>query len=385
MSYALRAGCNLFDTSANYMRGESEALIGKVLKEDGQRDAFVITKSGYDEREGLDADVTRDLLHPDFLETRLRLSLERLQSRVIDGFLLHSPETSMKSTADEATSEGFYERIRTAFEFLEDRVANGTIRYYGISSNTFHLSTENRDTIRVQRLLAIAEHVATTHHFRLIEFPFNLVEQDALTRHHGGASLIELARANKLVTIGNRPLNAKGPAGALRLALAVDYERALEFEGSSDVFEECMSLVKQQLGKRGLSDDPRDYAIVSFLSDNWMTVGNPDAVNELFAHLHRFLDTLYEGEIPTADLDAYRRFYYQAVACAKRVMAARTIAFKEEMISKGVLDRNDTRPLALISCEKYLNSGLDHVVVGMRRREYVDTLKPLFGRVWTSA
>ena len=51
--HALSSGCNLFDTSANYMKGESEKLIGKVIKENPKYDSFVITKSGYDQSENL--------------------------------------------------------------------------------------------------------------------------------------------------------------------------------------------------------------------------------------------------------------------------------------------------------------------------------------------
>ena len=49
LARALRSGCNLFDTSANYMNGESEQLIGTVLQDNPQYDSFVITKSGYDD------------------------------------------------------------------------------------------------------------------------------------------------------------------------------------------------------------------------------------------------------------------------------------------------------------------------------------------------
>src|SRR6266446_5587408 len=77
--HALRSGCNLFDTSANYMDGGSEKLIGKVLTENSKYDAFIITKSGYNESEKLkivEGGVGKDnLIHPDFLKNRIELSL----------------------------------------------------------------------------------------------------------------------------------------------------------------------------------------------------------------------------------------------------------------------------------------------------------------------
>src|SRR5688500_3725955 len=52
LSYALNQGCTLIDTSANYVNGKSELLIGKVLTETSA-DAFVITKAGYIQNDNL--------------------------------------------------------------------------------------------------------------------------------------------------------------------------------------------------------------------------------------------------------------------------------------------------------------------------------------------
>ena len=47
LSRALVCGCNLIDTAANYTNGDSEQVIGEVLAEHPEHDAFIITKAGY--------------------------------------------------------------------------------------------------------------------------------------------------------------------------------------------------------------------------------------------------------------------------------------------------------------------------------------------------
>jgi aryl-alcohol dehydrogenase-like predicted oxidoreductase len=377
--HALRSGCNLFDTSANYMHGESEILIGNVLENNPQYDSFVITKSGYDEREELDVTLTRDLLQPEFLRTRVELSLSRLRKRPIDAFLLHSPEAYLSPSDTALSTQDFYARLKKAFEFLEEQVSRGSIRYYGISSNTFHLTTENPDTINLHQVLKIAEGVLSPNHFRLIEFPFNLIEADALKQHHGAFSLIELAHSNNLVTIANRPLNANSLDGSVRLAVPDDYKQVLEYNDDGGIFNDCVTRIERQLRRLSNSEDPMDFAILQYLKSNWTAIAGPDAVGQLFEeYLHPLLNRIYEGCIAPDDLVVYRTFYDKALAHSRKVMIQRTIAFQNRMIEAGVIKKDDGRPLPLKACEIYLNSGIDHVLVGMRKSEYVDMLKSLF-------
>src|SRR4051794_9136631 len=47
LKLALRSGCNLIDTSANYTDGGSERLIGRVLRELDRSRIVVVSKAGY--------------------------------------------------------------------------------------------------------------------------------------------------------------------------------------------------------------------------------------------------------------------------------------------------------------------------------------------------
>jgi aryl-alcohol dehydrogenase-like predicted oxidoreductase len=121
---ALKAGVKLIDTSSNYTNGESEKLIGEVLKEYPEFNPIIVTKAGYIQGDNLNHIVTSDDLvvisdhlkhsiHPDFLKDQLTRSLARLQKESVDVFLLHNPEYFFQ--IENASSEEFYQRIKKAF------------------------------------------------------------------------------------------------------------------------------------------------------------------------------------------------------------------------------------------------------------------------------
>ena len=70
----------------------------------------------------------------------------------------------------------------------ETEVAQGYIRYYGVSSNTLPNPTAQGTTTDLRRLLAVAREVAADHHFKLIQFPYNLLEDGARKLHYGDRS-----------------------------------------------------------------------------------------------------------------------------------------------------------------------------------------------------
>jgi aryl-alcohol dehydrogenase-like predicted oxidoreductase len=89
LNKAISFGCNLIDTAPNYSNGESELLIGKVIKENSQKDLFIITKAGY--IQGQDFELAEKFngsikigensyysLNTDFIDHQLKKSLKRL-------------------------------------------------------------------------------------------------------------------------------------------------------------------------------------------------------------------------------------------------------------------------------------------------------------------
>ena len=249
LNKALRSGINLIDTSANYADGGSEQLVGEVLDnmiaagEISREEIVIVSKVGYlqgqnyalsrerkqqgrpfpelvDYHEGLE-----HCIHPEFLADQLDRSLERLKLAALDFYLLHNPEYYLSwaqkngLALEEARSE-YYRRIRKAFEFLEEEVAKGRVRYYGISSNTFPAAGDQIDFTCLETILDIAESISAAHHFRLVQLPFNLLEPGAVLQKNqpGGNSVLEFARRKDLGVLVNRPLNGFYNNQLVRLA-----------------------------------------------------------------------------------------------------------------------------------------------------------------------
>ncbi|MER8806310.1 aldo/keto reductase [Mesorhizobium australicum] len=116
------AGLNAIDTADAYSRwvpgnkgGESETIIGKWMKDRGNRDkVVVITKVGSDMGQG-----HKDLSAA-YIEKAVDASLKRLQTEFIDLYLSHWPDPT---TPYEETL-GVYEKL----------LAKGKIRYAGCSN-----------------------------------------------------------------------------------------------------------------------------------------------------------------------------------------------------------------------------------------------------------
>lgn len=249
LALALRQGVNLVDTSANYADGSSEELIGTVLRrlhDEGAvpREAVVVvTKGGYIQGQNHQISQQRqaegrgwpDLvpygpglehcIHPQFLEDQIARSLQRLQMDTLDVYLLHNPEYYLSWARREgkglpAAREEMARRLRLAFAHLEEEVARGRIRRYGVSSNTFPAPAADPDHISLARLWDLATEIGPDHHFRVIQFPMNLLEPGAAAEPNqpGGQSVLAFARAQDLAVLTNRPLNAVHEDRLVRLA-----------------------------------------------------------------------------------------------------------------------------------------------------------------------
>lgn len=269
---ALLSGINIIDTSANYADGGSEKLVGKilqqlVLKEQLQREeVVVVSKAGYLQGQNYQLSQKRkaagrpfeDLvlydeglehcIHPEFLAEQLTMSLERLRLETIDCYLLHNPEyylswAKTQNLKKEIVKKEYLRRIKAAFIHLELEVAKGRIAYYGISSNTFVRPEKHFEFTSLAQIWDIAEAISPQHHFRIIEFPCNLLETAGITEKNQPAnkSLLEFAVEKGLGVLINRPLNAIQEGRLIRLSEKV-YQgeaarQALEFKNKVEALE----------------------------------------------------------------------------------------------------------------------------------------------------
>lgn len=236
---AVLSGINLIDTSSTYTDGNSELLVGAVLKklvtdDKVSRESIVIvTKGGYLQGQNFTLSQLRkkdnkpfeDLveyqkglehcIHPEFLEDQIQRSLKRLGVETIDIYLLHNPEYYLKWAKNnnidiEIARKEYYSRIKKSFEHLEKEVQKGRIKHYGISSNTFPSSMDDFDFTSLEAVIKIAKEISANNHFSVIEFPMNLAEANAFTKvnQSNNMTLLQLAQSNNIGVLINRPLNA---------------------------------------------------------------------------------------------------------------------------------------------------------------------------------
>jgi aryl-alcohol dehydrogenase-like predicted oxidoreductase len=419
---ALQGGCNLLDTSTNYMDGQSERLMGRALRSsDIKRErVVVVTKVGYAQGSNLELarkrqaegkpyaemnEVSRDCWHcvsPEWISDQLTASLDRLGLETVDVLLLHNPEYFFKAQNSSQDHREYYERLRRAFEYLETEVAQGRIRWYGVSSNTFPEPREAADYTSLEILWEMAEEWTAKnskpHHFAVIQFPFNLFEPGArLETNNSGKSVLEFAREKGLGTLVNRPLNAFTANRLVRLADFPNHHEIDTIElakrslqAATDIESACPVADQIEVSR---------IAWAHIIKRNWARIGDllawrdafrwqikpafEEALTQLKAHAQ-------EEQIPefTAWLEKYEpteRLLFDAVTA----MLEQEAAFRSRRIL-AALDETARTLKDCSSCElsrKTLrvllgSAGVSSVLVGMRRPEYIkdvlgEPLKPL--------
>jgi aryl-alcohol dehydrogenase-like predicted oxidoreductase len=266
---AVEGGANVIDTAINYRFQRSERSIGGALQQlfakGFQRDELILcTKAGfltpdgempddpneYFSREYLEKGIFRaeeiaagcHCMAPRYLEDQLQRSLRNMGVDSVDAFYLHNPETQL----DEIPKQDFLNRLRAAFEFLEDAARSGRIGAYGLATwNAFRQEKRMKDYLSLEEMVSVARDVAgAAHHFRFVQLPFNLAMPQALTLanqmvNEKAGALVQAARSLGITVVSSAALLQghlikKMPAGVeVALGLKSNLLRALQFARST--------------------------------------------------------------------------------------------------------------------------------------------------------
>lgn len=280
---AIQKGCNIIDTSANYMDGMAESLIGDVINQEivwgkSKREEMVlVSKVGYIQGQNMDIAQNKEkeqkpfpdvvkyapgvwhCIHPDFIKNQITRTLSRMHIDVLDIYLLHNPEYFLQDasknnpTVANSTIDEFYNRIFHAFLEMENLIEQGLICYYGISANTFIVPNNHPGFVSLSGIWKAYENVCSKKeisteegHFAVIQLPYNWIEHHAFTlknNNYRGKSftVLELANELNLGVMVNRPLNAIQENKILRLAR---YGAKEEIDYSNQFNEELKKLIE---------------------------------------------------------------------------------------------------------------------------------------------
>jgi aryl-alcohol dehydrogenase-like predicted oxidoreductase len=379
LRYGIDNGVNLIDTASNYQFGNSEKLIGEVLDKITRKNAFIITKAGYIQGNDINdfskiLNTSRTIkikdsffysIESSFLEAQITASLKRLNTDYLDGFLIHNPEHYFD--VENQNQKHIYEHLIESCSFLETLVDKGIIRYYGISSNVMP-----SNGIDLRRIINDDNDFPN---FKLAQFPYNLVENEA-SKKNGDDSLIDFCIKKGIKSFANRPLNTIHSGKVLRLADYSDEFANVDFEKEQILFGEFLNLIKEQFEKFGETSNPEDFSPINFFIKNRKDIANPEAVNKAVNnHLLPFIEQLQFKEDKIKKIITELFGYW--VLYSKKSITTRVFELKASLTSNEVFTNNDNRNISLMSCENYLKNGIDHVLVGMRKKEYIDDLKSL--------
>jgi aryl-alcohol dehydrogenase-like predicted oxidoreductase len=395
LKYALDCGCNLIDTASNYTGGSSEELIGDVLASVPEKHIFVITKAGYlsgktlQLYEGLnikDDSIVEPVtmpnsfmhsIHPDYLNAQLKVSQKRMKKPCVDCFLLHSPEYFFNFSG--ATTEEYYKRIERAFAFLEELAEKGSIRYYGVSSNSFSPSSIAKGLTSLKRIIGISKKISSNSRFKFIQFPYNLIENGAATSlDDDGKSLLDIAKENKIITLANRPLNANANNTLVRLEIENLAYLNLNSQADESSFLLYFDIIEKRLKNEMPDTDLSEIPILQLLKTNGMNIGNPESFTRIFReNFDPFIELLFEGGMSQHEKEAITGIEKLAWKYHVKSKTTNTKYWLQKLNKAYLLDGDSTESFTTNLIKDYLNSGIDHVLLGMRKREYVDSVKAL--------
>lgn len=398
----LERGGNLIDTSANYMDGDSEVLVGRVLRNHSRNPVIVVTKGGYIQGRNMALAEERNFpevvkygeglwhsIHPEFLETQVRLSLERMQLDSVDVYLLHNPEYYLEDIAHRrplsgADHEEFYRRVCEAFRFLEGEVAKGKIRWYGVSSNNYPLPAAAPAHTSIARTLEAAESVSANHHFRVVQLPLNLYESGAaLERSNDGKTALEYCREKGIGVLANRPLNAYHQNRLVRLA---DFQApGVKPPGEEELRAMLRPLAEhEQKLAREFEAPLMGPGIAASLLDivpqirsvaHWEQAAAPHVVRPIQGWLLQCRQTLAGRAGWEEWHNEFMRLINAALEGVRRYLMAAQQEVSDE-VRVGLAQAGyppSGESLSRLALNVLLGlEGLSGVLVGMRRREYVE-------------
>lgn len=270
-------GINVIDTAAHYRYCRSPGAVGEGLRRafaKGVRreQVFLISKGGFlgfrdgppenferwfeteivAKKLGTPADLTKaHLLSPQHIQFQLEFSRHAIGVETLDAFLIDQPEVHIPAIGKQELNK----KLEKAFIVLEQAVADGKLRCYGIS--TFEGLRVETDHALFQSITSMQGHAEKAarvvrqredarHHFKIVELPFNQVMLEGFTRfsHATGqgniGSTIQAAFQLKVYVIASHTLlkghlarQSTDTVARTLPGLANDAQRAMQFNRST--------------------------------------------------------------------------------------------------------------------------------------------------------
>lgn len=380
---AFENGITIVDTSSNYMAGGAERAIAKAMFEldDDKKEAIKITsKFGYIQGALLEEIKDKEYkeiveyaphlfhcIHPDFMRDQLFDTLQRLDQKSIECYLLHNPEYYImdalnKGIKRSSVLDEMYRRFYEVFLALEESVNEGKIESYGISSNSFSVSSSSLEFLPYEDLLLIAQRAAEkvgnkVHHFTTIELPINILEVE-------GLKCAAWAKENGLRVMANRPLNAMKDKLMFRLA---------EYRQGDNYYNYLNELLE-------ITDNEKLKTIHNLLNQldevkhkfGFVDEYNAFYYQNILPHIRKVI-----GSLEQDDQIALSQILEQFFKEYKMMVAYETSKTTKTSLKNIFSHSSDSMQKAAL---EFLNNepNVDVILVGMRKVSYVNEIKEIF-------
>ena len=252
---AVTSGVNVIDTAANYRFQRSERSIGRALKtlanEGLEREELVIcTKGGYLPFDGApprnirayveetfvkpgiasfeDIVAGSHCMTPSYLQHQLDQSLRNMDIETVDVYYIHNPESQL----DHVSEREFYQRLRLAFERLEENRKEGKLQFYGIATwNGFRQPADSGKHHSLVKMIEIARELGGEEHgLRFIQLPVNLAMPEAVSVLN---ETIDGKPLSVLEAAGWLGVTAVASGSMLQGRLAMNAQAAIQFVRSA--------------------------------------------------------------------------------------------------------------------------------------------------------
>ena len=350
---AINSGIQLIDTSSNYMDGASERAITLALNE-------------YDEDFINEIEILSKYRLSQELSTQLALSLQRLNRKKIDCYLIEFPEEILIQSIENGENKD--DRLDTmnakyfdAFLDLELAIKDKKINAYGISTDAFSLEHSSDYFLPYEDLLTLAQDAADeigndNHSFTTIQLPINLLERD-------GLKCSVWAKENGLRVLSNRALNAQKEALNYRLA---DYDESNDYYHhlnelmdvtDNDTLQSLYNLIEQ------LDETKHKFG--------WIGDYDSFLYTQMIPHIKKSLEVVDKENQETMlnFIDMFLTEYRKMVAyeCSKTT----------RLVLKDIFEKCNSSmqecALRFVMQEK----SIDYIIVGMRKPTYVNEIVSL--------
>ncbi|MEA3372051.1 MAG: aldo/keto reductase [Campylobacterota bacterium] len=379
---AVESGITLIDTSTNYMDGGAERAIALAMhgmNEEKCAAVEIVSKFGYvqgstmkrlKEEETFNnvvkyAEHVWHCIDPDFMRDQLTHSLSRLNRDSLECYLLHNPEYFLLDAINRGVSkedrlDEMLQRILDVFIALEEEVAKGRIKSYGISSNSFAKPMSDPEFLPYDDLITLAENAAKRagseiHHLTTLQLPINLLERE-------GLKCAAWAKANGLRVLANRPLNAQKGDAMYRLA---DYDEPTDYyHHLNALLELCEAEPLKPV-----------YNLLSELDANkhrfrWIGDYEQFYYAQVIPHLRNSLTPL-DDEAKQVLADSLELFFQEY---------AKMVAYECSKVTRSALSEElegCEKPLQTCALEFLQQSDIDYILIGMRQPKYVNEVLSL--------